>query len=126
MNEFAPFAPSAFDAAQSVYGAMFDPEVRRRIRADPRRYALDNGLIAGDADIDIKVLTNAADTMYFAVSPAAGRSAAELSAGELQRLSAAGSTSTAGSGSTASTLGTLCSTASSSTTLSTLATGGSA
>jgi len=125
MNEFAPFAPAAFDAAQSVYGAMFDPEVRRRIRADPRQYALDNGLIDGDADIGIKVLTNRADTMYFAVSPAAARPA-ELSAGELQQLSAAGSTSTAGSGSTASTLGTLCSTSSSATTLSTLATGGSA
>lgn len=125
MNEFAPFAPAAFDAAQSVYGAMFDPEVRRRIRADPRQYALDNGLIAGDADIDIKVLTNRADTLYFAVSPMAGRSA-ELNAAELQRLSAAGSTSTAGSGGTASTLGTLCSTSSSATTLSTLATGGSA
>ncbi|MDD9884780.1 MAG: hypothetical protein OXU62_09665 [Gammaproteobacteria bacterium] len=124
MNIPTPPASPAFSAAQTVYGSMFDPEVRRRIRADPRQYALDNGLIDGASDIEIKVLTNNAATMYLAVSPAAS-GPAELSADELQSLSAAGTNSTAGSGSTASTLGTLNSTASSSTTLSTLATGGS-
>jgi len=117
--------PPALDAAQSVYRAMFDPEVRRGIRADPRQYAVDNGLIDAQADIDIKVLTNDADTIYLALSPAVSHSA-ELNADELQQLSAAGSTSTAGSGSSASTLGTVCTTSSSATTLSTLASGGSA
>jgi len=123
MNATTP--ATSFATARSVYDAMFEPEMRRHIRADPRQYALDNDLIDADADIEIKVLTNAADKMYLALSPAVS-APVELNASELQQLSAAGTNSTAGSGSSASTLGCVNTTASSATTLSTLATGGSA
>ncbi len=42
----------ATDRAQKI----FDPQIRAAIRADPRQYAIDNGMIKADASVEIKLV----------------------------------------------------------------------
>ncbi len=85
----------------SLMHAWTDPAVRQRIRGDPRQYAIDSGLIAEDADIDIKVVVNASDTMYLPL--AHYEPDGFISVEDLQAVQAAGTASTGGTVGSAST-----------------------
>lgn len=87
-----------------------DPQVRRAIRAEPRQYALERGLIAADSGAEVKVVECAPDTLRIAIVRGDSLDAGPLDAGDLRAVSAAGSVSTM---STTSTAGSACTTASS-------------
>ncbi|MDD9811383.1 MAG: hypothetical protein OXU71_06685 [Gammaproteobacteria bacterium] len=104
---------------------LLDPAVRREIRADPKRYALDNGLLAADAAAaEVRVVTSTRDTLYIQL-PNPRAFADTLDAPTLKRIQAAACTGTAGSTTSASTLSTGTSTAGSLSSASTLGTAGS-
>lgn len=88
--------------------ALFDPQTRRAIIDDPRRYAQHAGVDVDGADVVVVKCT--AHVWYVAVRrPADG---AGLSAEQLRDVSAAGNTP-AGTAGSLGTVGTLCSTYSS-------------
>lgn len=104
----------------SAIGArdFFDPQVRRAIRAEPRQYAVEHGLIKADSEAEVKVVECAPDTLRIAIVRGDSIAAGPLGAGDLREVSAAGSVSTMG---TVSTAGSACTTASSFGTANTLA-----
>ena len=103
-----------------------DPAVRRRIRENPKQYAIDNEVIAADADVEVKMRVNTRDTMYVPIMRM--DDSQTLDTRDLQSLQAAGdgTASTVGTVSTASTISCMCSTAGSAGSLSTGGTGGTA
>jgi len=111
-----PNSPSATVAV----GArdFLDPQVRRAIRAEPRQYAVEHGLLAADSEAEVKVVECARDTLRIAIVRGDSIAAGPLGAGDLRAVSAAGSVSTM---STTSTAGSACTTASSFATANTLA-----
>jgi len=71
---------------------LLDPAVRREIRADPKRYALDNGLLAADAAAaEVRVVTSTRDTLYIQL-PNPRAFADTLDAPTLKRIQAAACT----------------------------------
>lgn len=50
----------AFAAAESLR----DPDTRRRIRADPKGYALENDIIPAGMDMEVKVVESGRDVLY--------------------------------------------------------------
>lgn len=119
---------NAMPSAQQLADAnrLLDPETRRQIRADPRRFAADIGLLDVDAAaVDVRVVTNTRDTLYIQL-PGPSVFAEELDDAALGRLQAAGSNGTAGTTTSASTLSTATSTAGCASTASTIGTAGSA
>lgn len=108
-------------------GRLLDPETRRAIRADPRRFATDIGLLDG-ADavaVEVRVVTNTRDTIYLQL-PGPSVFADTLDDALLGRLQAAGCNGTAGTTTSASTMSTATSTAGCASTASTVGTAGSA
>jgi len=95
-----------------------DPQVRRAIRAAPRDYAVEHGLIDSDSEAEVKVVECAPDTLRIAIVRGDDLGGGPLGAGDLRAVSAAGSVSTM---STTSTAGSACTTASSFATANTLA-----
>lgn len=93
------------------------PDVRRQIRADPRQYALDNGLVQEQAEVEFKVVDDRRDVVHVAI-PSAGKDA--LDADDLASIQAAGGVSTAGTAGSASTISSACPT------ISTASSGGTA
>jgi len=87
-----------------------DPQVRRAIRAAPRQYAVEHGLVAADSAAEVKVVECARDTLRIAIVRGDSIDAGPLGSGDLRAVSAAGSVSTM---STTSTAGSACTTASS-------------
>lgn len=122
---------NAMPSAQQLADAnrLLDPETRRQIRADPRRFAADIGLLDVDAAavaaVDVRVVTNTRDTLYIQL-PGPSVFAEELDDAALGRIQAAGSNGTAGTTTSASTLSTATSTAGCASTASTIGTAGSA
>ena len=114
------------DSTSTLTQPFRDPAVRRSILSDPRQYALDNGLIAADAEVEVKVMANTADTMYVPMPHLDDFDTLNIS--DLRTIQAAGrgTASTAGCGGSASTLSTVSSTYSTASTASTLASGGCA
>lgn len=100
---------NTFEAQKSAARALLEPEFRGRIRLDPKRYAIDNGLIAADSPAKVKVVTCSRDTMYLAMVRA--EQAEALDAGQLEAIQAAGHVSTAGSAGTVGSLSTATTTA---------------
>lgn len=100
------------DNSSAAVGArdFLDPQVRRAIRAAPRQYAVDHGLIKADSEAEVKVVECAPDTLRIAIVRGDSLGAGPLGAGDLRAVSAAGSVSTM---STTSTAGSACTTASS-------------
>ncbi|MDD9811023.1 MAG: hypothetical protein OXU71_04815 [Gammaproteobacteria bacterium] len=103
---------------RDFYAAMTDPAVRRQYRADPRAAYQASLARAGDApelaaDVEIKVVSNTADTFYVALARPDEETL--LSDRQLRHVQAAGGTGSTGSAGTlfcASSFGTLCGTAS--------------
>lgn len=105
---------------------LLDPETRRAIRADPRRFAADIGLLGGGADaVEVRVVTNTRDTLYIQL-PGPSVFAEALDDAALSRLQAAGCNGSAGTTTSASTFSTVTSTAGCASTASTVGTAGSA
>lgn len=98
------------------------PDVRRQIRADPRQYALDNGLVQEQAAVEVKVVADRRDVVHVAI-PSAGKDT--LDADDLASIQAAGGVSTAGTAGSASTLGCACGTMSTASTGGTVGSSGS-
>jgi len=109
MNTQPQTAPAPAEQ-MAMLKALSDPAVRRQIRADPRQYALDHGLLAADSATAVEVVVNRPGTLYVPIARA--DAALELNADDLQAVQAAGSASTAGTASSAATAGTLTTTVS--------------
>jgi len=115
-----PQTPAERSAALS---ALHDPAVRRAIRADPQRYALDNGIITEGMEAEVVVVENTPDTLYFPVARAG--LLAELHGEELAAIQAAGKAGTAGTAASYSSFSTITSSLASGGTVGTLGTAGS-
>ena len=100
-----------------------DPAIRRSIRANPQRYAIDNGLIEADKGIQIKVVENTRETMHVPIMRIADSTTLDVA--DLKSLQAAGegTASTLATGGSASTLSSVSSSYSSASTASTLGSG---
>jgi len=97
-------ANSPADANRSLR-ASHAPDARRQIRADPRQYAVDAGLLKAGVDaaeVEVKVVSNRPGVMYVALPPPVAET---LGAADLESIQAAGGVSTAGTAGTASTYG---------------------
>lgn len=117
--------PQTAAAPGAMLNALHDPAVRRSIRGDPKRYALDNGLITEDMDAEVVLVENTRDTMHIPVAQAGGQFD-ELRGDELAAIQAAGKASTAGTAGSYSSVSSICSTLASGGTVGTLGTAGSA
>lgn len=106
---------------------LLEPRIRREIRADPKRYAVDIGLLSAEAvdAVEVRVVTNARDTIYLQL-PGPSVFDGALDDAALGRLQAAGSNGTAGTTTSASTFSTATSTAGCASTASTVGTAGTA
>lgn len=93
--------PSAIAQAVEAGESLLDADVRQAIRDNPRQYAIDNGIIAANSDIEVKLVTNDRHTMHIPLTQE--ESFNNLSDDQLQSMQAAG-ISTAGSLGSASTL----------------------
>jgi len=109
MNTQPQAAPAPAERMAALK-ALSDPAVRGQIRADPRQYALDHGLLPTDSAAAVEVVVNRPGTLYVPIARA--DAALELNADDLQAVQAAGSASTAGTASSAATAGTLTTTVS--------------
>lgn len=109
MNAIQPPTPS-YAAQAAAMAALGDPAVRRRIRADPRQYALDNGLLPAGSAAEVRVVVNRRATLYVPIARADWPDSFTVDAADLESLQAAGTASTAGSASTAGTASTITST----------------
>ncbi len=112
----SPTQPAS--AAQII----FDADVRQAIRNDPRQYAVDNGIITEDSDVEIKLVVNDRHTMHIPLFPEPLPD--NLTATQLQDLQGGG-VSTAGTVGTFGCIGTICGTASSAGTGTTVGSAGS-
>lgn len=104
-----------------------DPAVRRQVRADPKQYAIDHGIIPADSEVEIRLVVAKPGTMPFPLFKA-GEQGAEfkLSHDQLQHVQAAGGcNSTVGCISSVSTVSSACSSLSSAGTAGTMASAGS-
>lgn len=100
-----------------------DPAVREKIRNDPKQYAIDNGLLGEDSEVEIKLMVNPPNTMYIPLPHTDNTDT--LSPDELQAMQAAGTASTGGTVGTASTTSTFAGTLATIGTASSLASAGS-
>lgn len=112
MNAIQPPAAPSFAAQTAAMAALIDPAARRRIRANPRQYALDRGMLAADSAAEVKVVVNRRATLYVPIARPADADSFTVDADDLESLQAAGTASTGGSASSASSAGTLTSTVS--------------
>lgn len=109
--------------ARHFVRALQTPDVRRQIRADPRQYAVDNGLLQQDAaDIEVEVVTDRRDVVHVAI-PSLDKDA--LDAEDLASIQAAGGASTAATAGSASTMGCASGTISTASTAGTVGSAGS-
>lgn len=112
MNAIQPPAAPSFAAQTAIVEALSDPAARRRIRANPRQYAVETGMLAADSEAAVKVAVNRPGVLYVAIARDNNFDPRALSADDLESLQAAGTASTGGSASSASSAGTLTSTVS--------------
>lgn len=111
---------SAADIAQFS----LDGDTRRAIIDNPRQYAIDNGLIAADSDVDVKVVVCNRDTMHVALVHK-DMLDADLNAEQLDMIQAGNGYSTVGSAGSAGTISTANGTVGSFSTGGTVGSGGS-
>jgi len=120
------------EAQRQALAQLTDPAMRRKVRLDARAafkemFPPDADIAApvwGD-DVEIKVVSNTADTLYVAIFQPDEKAA--LSDGQLRQVQAAGgSTGSMGSLASASTFGSVCGTASTAGSASSIGTAGSA
>ncbi len=106
-----------------VAETLLQPEVRAAIRANPRQYAIDEGIIKADSHVEIKLVGGEAEQMFLPLFRAdAGHS---LSHGQLKNVAAGATTGTVASLGCGSSAGTICTTASTASSVGCLGTIGS-
>jgi len=130
MNSTNTMNPATARQGREFYAAMTDPAVRRQYRDDPRAAYLASLARQGVAaelsdDVEIKVVSNTADTLYVALFQHTEDAA--IGAEQLRQVQAAGgSTGSVGSLGSASSFGTVCGTASTAGSAGSIGTAGSA
>jgi len=127
-----PNSANIREAQRQALAQLTDPAMRRKVRLDAR--AAFKEMFPPDADtaapvwgddVEIKVVSNTADTLYVAIFQPDEKAA--LSDGQLRQVQAAGgSTGSMGSLASASTFGSVCGTASTAGSASSIGTAGSA
>jgi len=77
-------------AAQTlaVVESLLEPETRRRIRDNPKQYAVENGIIPAGLDMQVKVVESGRDTLYIPL--AAPSDSDELQAADLAAIQGGG------------------------------------